>query len=72
MPKTVLMRDWKTATIELITAVIAPKIEEMKLPMESAREGMIAVGVVCLSGSEQWSIACEGEYVVRRDPRFRT
>ena len=58
--------------MELITAVIAPKIEEMKLPMESAREGMIAVGVVCLSGFEQWSIACDGEYVVRRDSRFRT
>ena len=69
MPKTVLMRDWKTATIELKTAVIAPNIEEMKLPMESTREGMITVGLLVLSGvgvfvvseSEQWSILCQGE-----------
>jgi hypothetical protein len=43
IPQTVLNRDWKTARIELKTAVMAPKIEEMKLPRESTREGMIAV-----------------------------
>ena len=48
-PKTVLMRDWYTAKIELRTAVIAPKIEEMKFPRESTREGMIAAGLfLCL------------------------
>jgi hypothetical protein len=43
IPQTVLNRDWKTARIELKTAVMAPKIEEMKLPRESTREGMIVV-----------------------------
>jgi hypothetical protein len=45
IPQMVLTRDWKTARIELRTAVMAPKIEEMKLPRESMREGMIAVGL---------------------------
>lgn len=42
IPKTVLKSDWKTAKIELRTAVITPKMEETKLPRESTREGMTA------------------------------
>ena len=50
-PQTALRRDWKTARIELNTAVMAPKIEETKLPRESTRDGMIAVACLfCLWG----------------------
>lgn len=43
----VLIMDWKTARMELRIAVKAPKMEEMKFPMESMREGILA-GLVLL------------------------
>lgn len=39
-PKIVSRMDWKTAKIELKTAMIAPKMEEMRFPIESIKEGM--------------------------------
>jgi len=42
-PKMVSMIDWKTARMEEKTAVMAWKMEEMKVSMESRREGMFAV-----------------------------
>jgi hypothetical protein len=46
--KRVLNRVWNTARIEVKMALIAPKIEETKLPKESTREGMIAVDLFIL------------------------
>jgi len=42
-PRIALKMPWKTATMEPRTAVIAPKIEEIKDPSESMREGIAAV-----------------------------
>lgn len=39
-PKMVSMMDWKTAKIELMTAMMAPKMEETRFPRESIKEGM--------------------------------
>lgn len=44
-PKIVWMMDWKTAKMELKIAIIPPKMDEMRFPRDSMREGMFAVVV---------------------------
>lgn len=46
-PKIVSMMDWKTAKMELKTAMMAPKIEETRFPRESIREGIFALLLCC-------------------------
>ena len=40
-PRMALKIDWKTATMEPRTAVMAWKMEEMKFPRDSTREGIL-------------------------------
>ena len=48
-PKMALKMPWKTAIMDPSAAVMAPKMEEMKDPMESTREGMLSVCLfICL------------------------
>jgi len=42
-PRMRLRICWKTATMEPMTEVMAPKMEEMREPMESTREGIFAI-----------------------------
>lgn len=42
-PRKALRIDWKTATMEPRTAVKAWKMEEMKFPRDSTREGILCL-----------------------------